>query len=128
MTSSSSTESERKRLERIAEDYRIQGYDAKVQPHREDLPDFLDSFEPDLIVSGQGETIVVEVKTRRELNSVPFPEPLEAALQNRPGWRFELVINREDPELRQTLTASQIRGLLETAKSFSDLCFPLRLS
>jgi Holliday junction resolvase RusA-like endonuclease len=72
-------ESERSRLERIASDYLTQGYEVKVRPRPSDLPEFLAGFKPDLIVSGKGESIVVEVKTRGELASAPFDSALEAA-------------------------------------------------
>ena len=85
MTDSISAESERDRLDKVAQDYRARGYQVRIQPHREDLPDFLSSFEPDLLASGKGETIVIEVKTRGELNSPPSPQALAAALQDRPG-------------------------------------------
>jgi hypothetical protein len=118
-----SIEPEDDRLRKVAEDYRARGYEVKIQPRREDLPDFLSSFEPDLIASGKGETLVVEVKTRRELSSHPSPQALEAALQNRPGWRFELIIDAADAELRETLTLDQIRSLLETAKELQRPAF-----
>ena len=125
MTNAMPTESEHDRLDKIAQDYRARGYEVKIQPGREDLPDFLSSFEPDLIASGKGETVVVEVKTRRELNTPPLPQTLEAALQNRAGWRFELVIDGRDAELRETLTLHQIRGLLETAKELERPAFSI---
>src|SRR5437764_152748 len=125
MTNSMSAQSELDRLNEIAEDYRARGYDVKIDPRREDLPDFLSTFEPDLIASGRGETVVVEVKTRRELSSAPSPQALEAALQNRPGWRFELIIDGADAEIRETLTPDQIRSLLETAKELQRPAFSM---
>lgn len=125
MTNALSTESEGDRLYKIAQDYRARGYEVRIQPRDEDLPEFLRGLEPDLIVFGKGETIVVEVKTRRELNSPPLPQALEAVVQDRPGWRFELVIDGTDSELRDTLTSNQIRSLLETAKELQRPAFSI---
>lgn len=108
------TPSEQDRLKRIAADYQTAGYEVTVQPRSEDLPDFLSRFQPDLVARGKGETIVVEVKSRRDL-SLPLDDALEAALRNRPGWRFELVIEAAQRELGQTLTAAQIRNSLQEA-------------
>ena len=115
MTPSIDNNSERNRVERIAQDYRTRGYQVEVQPLPGDLPDFLEGFAPDLILSGKGETVVVEVKTRRELKSPSSFSALEAALQNRPGWRFELIIDGSETEAHQTLTPNQIRTLLQMA-------------
>jgi hypothetical protein len=115
MTSSSAHESNRNRLENIAADYQAQGYDVTVKPRPDDLPDFLAAFEPDLIAAGKGGTIVVEVKNRRELTRTPITTGLEAVLRDRPGWRFELIIDGAATELEQPLSATQIRALLEEA-------------
>jgi hypothetical protein len=115
MTSSVPPDSRRARVERIAADYHARGYEVKVHPRSGDLPAFLTGFEPDLIVVGNGEIVVVEVKTRGELTKAPVLDPLEIALQNRPGWRFELVIDGTEPEFRETLSAAQIRASLEEA-------------
>ena len=112
MNPSTINESERVRLESIAAEYLKQGYDVRLEPRQGDLPDFLAGFEPDLIASRKGDSIVVEVKTRREL-STPLAAHLEDAVQNRPGWRFELIIDGAAPEHQQTLNAKQIRALLE---------------
>jgi hypothetical protein len=106
-------ESKRDLLRRIAADYRTQGCEVKVQPGPGDLPDFLTDFQPDLIVSGKGETIVIDVKTRGELKDIQTVEGLQSILQNRPGWRFELIIDGTGTEPRETLSSSQIRAMLE---------------
>jgi hypothetical protein len=81
-------------------------------------------FEPDLIASGKGETIVVEVKTRGDLASAPVAPELEAAIRSRPGWRFEVIIDGID-EPQQTLTATQIRALLEEATELEQRKHPV---
>ena len=115
MTQSIPLQSEHHRLEQIAADYRSEGYEVKVHPRPVDLPDFLAGFEPDLLASGNRETIVVEVKTRDQLTSLPANGALEGVLQNRPGWRFEMVIDGAEPELRRTLSAHQIRASMREA-------------
>jgi hypothetical protein len=100
------------RLQDIAADYKAQGYDVLLEPRAGKLPDFLAGFEPDLIAVGQGESIVVKVKSRSELVGAPFTSDLEDALRGRTGWRFELIIDGTVSD-RETLNAAQIRALLE---------------
>lgn len=115
MTPSTVTRFERDRLERIAADFRMQGYEVKVQPRSGDLPSFLAGFEPDLVVSGKGEILVVEVKTRSELKNALALPALEAAVQNQPGWRFELIIDGAETQIQRTLNPTQIRAMLQQA-------------
>jgi hypothetical protein len=115
MTLSIPNKSEMNRLERIAAAYRTEGYDVKVQPRAADLPEFLAGFEPDLIAAGKEGTVVVEVKTREDLARTSVATGLEAALENRPGWRFELIIEGGGMENHQPLSTTQIRSLLEEA-------------
>jgi len=124
MTSTINKDSERFRLEKIAADYQTQGYDVKVQPRPAELPDFLAGFKPDLIISGKGETIVFEVKTREELKNAPFTPALEAALNKQPGWRFELIIDGAGSEQRETLSADQIRASLDEATDLKQRNHP----
>lgn len=109
------SESGQQRLTDIACEYEAQGYEVKVQPAPGELPDFLSTFEPDLIATGKGETVVVEVKSRSELGQGYSATALESALSNRPGWRFELIIEGSAMERPQTVGANQIRSTLDEA-------------
>jgi len=118
MTSTSVTGNELRRLASVASEYENRGYKVKVQPAADDIPEFLKGFEPDLIATGNGESVVVEVKARREFEneqSVTAITAIEAALRDRPGWRFELVIDGSDPEPASSLAAPQIGTSLEEA-------------
>ena len=60
---------ERERLLKLAEKYREKGYEISFHPNPEDLPDFLKSYRPDLIVRRGEESVVIAVKSRSSLNS-----------------------------------------------------------
>lgn len=108
-------ESERQRLTDIAREYEAQGYEIKLQPPSSELPEFLSSFQPDLIAIGKGETVVVEVKSRSELQRDDSTTDLERVLSDRPGWRFELIIEGSGTERPETVGTSQIRAALGEA-------------
>jgi len=60
--------------------------------------------------------VVVEVKARKELfESEQSIIAMEAALRDRPGWRFELIIDGSGSEYGGWLGASQIWSSLEEA-------------
>lgn len=113
------SESDRQRLadivSEIASEYEGQGYEVKLQPTPADLPDFLKDFRPDLIATGKNETVVVEVKTRDGLRNAHSVAALESALRDRPGWRFELIIEGSVAEGPEGFGADQIRASLDEA-------------
>jgi hypothetical protein len=115
MTPLTVSERERQRLMSVASEYESQGYEVKLQQPPADLPDFLAGFEPDLIATGKGETVFVEVKTRTDLKNERSVTALENALRNRAGWRFELIIDGPATDHRETLPADQIRASLDEA-------------
>ncbi len=120
MNSTATTERERRLLASVASDYERRGYQVKVQPGAGDMPEFLAGFEPDLIATGTGESVVVEVKARRELENEQTLAAIEAALQNRPGWRFELIIDGSERDLGPLLGAPQIWTSLEEANELQQ--------
>ncbi len=90
---------ERERLLKLAEEYRERGYEVSFHPNLEDLPDFLKSYRPDMIVRLGKESVVIVVKSRSSLNSssTQYLRNLAQAVAENPGWRFELVMtNPED--------------------------------
>jgi hypothetical protein len=118
MTSTSVSEHERRRLVSVASEYEKRGYEVKLQPASSEVPEFLVGFEPDLIATGNGESVVVEVKVRTELGNeqtIAGIAAIEAALRDRPGWRFELIIDGSEPEHGRLLGAHQIEASLEEA-------------
>jgi len=123
MKSTSATERERRRLASVASEYEQRGYEVKLQPAAGDLPEFLAGFEPDLIATGNGESVVVEVKARKEFENeyaVAALAKLEAALRNCPGWRFELIIDGSESEDERLLGAPQIETSLEEANELQQ--------
>jgi len=111
----SMSERERRRLASVASEYEERGYEVKVQPSAADLPDFMGTFEPDLIAIGNGESVVVEVKARNEFQNNREVAAIEAAIRDRPGWRFELIIDGVDEDDASLLGPHQIETSLKEA-------------
>jgi hypothetical protein len=114
------TEHDRRRLASVASEYEKRGYEVKLQPSPGDMPEFLVGFEPDLIATGNGESVVVEVKARKEFQNEQAIIGIEAALRDRPGWRFELIIDGSESEHGRSLGAPQIGTSLEEANELQQ--------
>lgn len=117
---------ERDRLLQLAEEYRNKGYEISFHPNPEDLPDFLKNYRPDMIVRRGDEAAIVEVKSRRSLNSSSrqYLQNLAQSVEQHPGWRFELVMtNPEDaaysPKAESSLQQPEIETRLQVARQLA---------
>lgn len=87
---------ESQRARAVAEEYRSRSFEVIEEPSPEQLPDFLSTYRPDLLIRKGDEAIVVEVKSRSSLANDPRVRDLAQVLQGKPGWRFELVVVAEE--------------------------------
>ncbi|MGB3517293.1 MAG: hypothetical protein WBA43_12620 [Elainellaceae cyanobacterium] len=117
---------ERERLLQLAEEYRDKGYEISFHPNPEDLPDFLRNYRPDMIVRRGDEAVIIEVKSRRSLNSSSrqYLQNLAQSVEQHPGWRFELVMtNPEDvvysSRAESSLQQSEIETRLQVARQLA---------
>ena len=85
-------ESERQRVQKVGQVYRDKGYDVLIEPQGNQLPDFLQTFRPDLIVHKGDEHIVVEVRTRGQVSDFPQVNELAKVVRNEVGWKFQLFL------------------------------------
>ncbi len=76
----------------VAHKYAQQGYRVIQHPPRQDRPDFLAAFEPDLIAYGAEVNIVVEVRSNDTLLGATDLVDLTTAVNAQPGWRIDLVV------------------------------------
>jgi uncharacterized protein YutE (UPF0331/DUF86 family) len=86
------TDRERKRITAIAREYAEKGYDVNVSPNRDELPEFLQNFRPDIVATSYNENVVVEVKAWKNLVKSPYLPKLAKAIEENEGWRFEMVV------------------------------------
>jgi hypothetical protein len=93
------TPRERQRARAIAEEYRSKGYEVIERPSPEQLPEFLASYQPDVLVQRGDEAIIVEVKSRSSLAKDPRITEMARLVQTEPHWNFELVLVGEEEQL-----------------------------
>ena len=115
---------ERSRLLELVTEYRQKGYEVLLSPKPEELPDFLRSYRPDMIVSRGEEKVVIEVKSRPSIASAQYLRGLAQAVEEHPGWRVELVMtNPEDAlysaKVEGSLQEHEIRSQLPVARELT---------
>lgn len=101
-----------KKLQEVAEEYREQGYDVTLSPKREQLPEFLQPFQLDMIafrypketpesisahaLNGDSKieptNVVVEIRTRTSFNQAPALDRVAEAIEDNTDWRLDLVV------------------------------------
>src|SRR4051794_33909561 len=92
-------ENQRLHVREVAREYRKRGYEVLVGPSLDQLPTFLAPFRIDLLARNGEENVVIEVRTRASLTDTPELDAIAQILQDRPSWRFELVVrNPRDRE------------------------------
>ena len=79
----------------IERDWRSKGYAVLPAQKLEFLPD----FTPDLIVRKDGETKVIEIRSRSSLATSPKLREWAQQIHSTPGWSFELVLVGEPEKL-----------------------------
>lgn len=115
---------ERLRLLELVTEYRQKGYEVILSPKPEELPDFLRSYRPDMIVSRGEEKVVIEVKSRPSIASAQYLRGLAQAVEEHPGWRVELVMtNSEDAlysaKVEGSLQEHEIKSQLQVARKLT---------
>ena len=75
-----------------AEHYRAEGYAVAAGDQLDHLPDFLNGYRPDLLARNAEESVVVEVRQRDQLAGDHELKRLPGLVENRSGWRFDLVL------------------------------------
>lgn len=90
--------------------------------------DFLPEFTPDLVVRKDGETRVIEIKTRSSLAASPKIRKWARQIHSRPGWSFELVLvgepeKLESPESLRSFDVADVLGRIDQAERVLDSGF-----
>ena len=127
MTTTQTMNLEREQLLKVAEEYRIKGYEVAFHPNPEDIPTFLKNYRPDMIVRRGDESVVVQINSSSSLNSssTQYLSSLAEVVEKQHGWRLEFVVtNPEDtlmtlPKSEGSLQRQDIEAGLSIAKQIT---------
>ena len=62
-------ELEERKVKELANEYKKKGYTVFMYPTKENIPDFLGDYKPDLIAISDREKLVIEVKSKSTIKS-----------------------------------------------------------
>ncbi len=118
-------ELELNRIKALEEEYHKQGYEVFLEPAPDQLPDFLKSFQPDMIVLKDEEKKVIEVKTRITLSKNPQTREIARLINEQEGWGFEIVVVKIDEDAHrfegmESCDEEDILYRIEDAKKLID--------
>lgn len=103
---------ERRRLQELAEKYQMEGYTVLVGPSKEDLPDFMRYFHPDLIATRPDRSVAVEVRTPGKVRRVDYWREFSGAVLSHPNWHLEVLTNVQPEEQAESISQEEIEDLL----------------
>jgi REase_AHJR-like len=114
-------------IERIAEQYRDEGYEVIVHPQGDQVPPFAIGFPLDLIAARGNEGVIVAVKRNRiDLARDPAVTRLAEIIDTQPGWRLDLVVLEAVTALEKAAQDAaepsdvQLYRILDTAGELND--------
>jgi hypothetical protein len=115
--------SEHDQLASVAEQYRARGYTVTVQPSAGERPEFLRDLEPDLVASGFGEHLVIEVKSPRVRADSESFRRLSDAIKRQKGWRLVIVAPPPQQDLLpgQSLAPASVAELRKRVQEAREL-------
>jgi uncharacterized protein YutE (UPF0331/DUF86 family) len=117
-------ELERIKLNEIATEYTSKGYSVNIHPNAEDRPEFLATYEVDLVAQSPKDNVVVEIRSGHSLRNQDIVRIAEA-VKDHPDWRFELaVVNPpvapDVPVYGEIADQAQIQASLRSAETLRN--------
>ncbi len=116
------TVSDQERLMKIAAEYSKKGYEVVIEPREEDLPDFLQSYQPSIIARQGNHNIVVEIAFRHSPQFQHYLPALTKEIEQHSGWQLDLVMTKSEESVNffcssESLSLFEIQRRLQLAKS-----------
>jgi REase_AHJR-like len=121
MVVSTVTTTDKERLAKIAAEYSKKGYDVIIEPQEQDLPDFLQSYQPALIARQNNHNIVIEIASRYSPQFQNYLPALTKEIEQHNDWQLDLVMTKSEElsasfHSSESLSFPEIKRRLQIAK------------
>lgn len=110
--------SERATLERLSKNWSAQGFQVLLEPRGSSVPDFLQKYRPDAILSKDGKKVIVEIIRKGHPNAEEKIRRLKTLIEGQKEWRLEVVYSGEQVDAVRKVEQYSI---LEAASSAESL-------
>jgi REase_AHJR-like len=104
--------SDREKLVKVAAEYSRKGYEVVIEPQKQDLPDFLQSYQPVIIARQGNHNIVVEIASRHSPQFQHYLPSLTKEIEQHSDWQLDLVMTKSE-ESADSFHRSESLSLLE---------------
>ena len=111
---------ERDVLNEVAREYEREGYRVAVEPDPRNLPQWLAELRPDLVAQRDGESVLVEVVTRRSAQAGERARRLAEAVRRQDGWRFDFVLRLRQRAGEKPMSVPEVEARLAAAEALAD--------
>lgn len=110
---------------RVAQKYRLLGYEVEENPEAALLPEFMGGVRPDILARSKLDNVVVEVKERSALKGSNDLVGIAQRISEHPEWRFELVVlpDKRD-QARSSIISTNYDNLLEKIELATNVHLP----
>jgi hypothetical protein len=111
------TPTEARVLELLRSRYESEGFSFIEHPAPADLPPFMHGYRPDALALGEGKSIVIEVKLRKDPTAEKHLQGLSERFKGQSRWEFRVVYGDEvEDDTIAVPTSEQIRAHIAEAE------------
>lgn len=120
MITNKGVQPERRRVQELADRYQAEGYDVLAEPSKEELPEFLRPFHPDLIALRPDRSVAVEVRAQDKIRRADYWREFASAVKSHPEWHLEVLIHAPQEDTGDSISQGEIENLLRRSAALTQ--------
>jgi hypothetical protein len=111
-----------KEIERVAQQYRDEGFVVVTHPDADHLPDFAADLGADILATRGNEKALVQIKkTRADVEADPTISHRAEVIGKQPGWRYDLIVLNEGDAFRRITRGSREPSEQEIDRAITEV-------
>jgi len=111
-----------KEIERVAQQYRDEGYVVVTHPEADHLPDFAAELGAEILAARGNEKALVQIKkTRADVEADPTISHRAEVIGKQPGWRYDLIVLNEGDAFRRLTRGAREPSVQEIDRAIAEV-------